>query len=196
MTRPLIESMRSSRLERTSHGLAYGFPQRLPSFRSAGVLLRSAPRRRSDGGLYDGRMAGEAASMSIGEAANRTGLSPYTLRYYEREGLLAGPVPRSESGHRVYAEAHIEWLMMCKALRASGMPLRAIARFVDLVKAGPGTEAKRLTLLRDHQHRLTAEIAELSNRLAHISSKIGLYEGRPAQEDVAAACLDRPNEDA
>lgn len=42
--------------------------------------------------------------MSIGEAWDRTGLTPHTLRYHEREGLLAGPVPRSESGHRVYVE--------------------------------------------------------------------------------------------
>jgi DNA-binding transcriptional MerR regulator len=98
--------------------------------------------------------------MSIGEAPDRTGSTPHTLRYYEREGLLAGPAPRSESGHRVYVEAHTEWLMMCKTLRASGMPLRAIAPVVDLVKTGPGTEAERLSLLRDHQDRLTAEIAE------------------------------------
>jgi DNA-binding transcriptional MerR regulator len=141
-------------------------------------------------------MAREAASMSIGEAANRTGLSPYTLRYYESEGLLAGPVPRSESGHRVYAETHIEWLLVCKTLRASGMPLRAIARFVNLAKAGPGTEAERLTLLRNHQHRLTAELAELSERLARISSKIGIYEGRHTDAGGAARCADRPDEDA
>jgi DNA-binding transcriptional MerR regulator len=142
-------------------------------------------------------MAGvAAATMSIGEAANRTGLSPYTLRYYEREGLLAGPVPRSESGHRIYAETHIEWLMACKRLRAAGMPLRAIARFVNLAKTGPATEAERLSLLRDHQHDLTAEIAELSSRLAHISNKIGIYEGRSVQDGFAAACADRPDEDA
>jgi hypothetical protein len=35
--------------------------------------------------------------------------------------------------------------MMCKTPRASGMPLRAIARVVDLVKTGPGTEAERLS---------------------------------------------------
>jgi DNA-binding transcriptional MerR regulator len=45
--------------------------------------------------------------MSIGEPPDRTGLTPHTPRYHEREGLLAGPVPRSESGHRC-AEAHIK----------------------------------------------------------------------------------------
>jgi DNA-binding transcriptional MerR regulator len=141
-------------------------------------------------------MAAELASMSISEAASRTGLSPYTLRYYEREGLLAGPVPRSEGGHRVYAETHIEWLLACKRLRASGMPLRAIARFVDLTKAGTGTKAERLSLLRDHQRRVTAELAELSERLARISSKIGIYEGRHPDPGAAARCADRPDEDA
>jgi DNA-binding transcriptional MerR regulator len=86
--------------------------------------------------------------------------------------------------------------MMCEALRASWMPLRAVARFVDLVNTGPGTEAERLSLLRDHQRRLTAEIAELSSRPAHISNKIGIYQGRSAQEALAAACADRPDEDA
>ena len=138
-------------------------------------------------------MAEDRRKLSISEVADRTGLTPYTLRYYEREGLLAGPVPRSESGHRAYAEAHIEWLMICKNLRASGMPLRAIARFVDLAQSGPGTEAERLSLLRDHQHRLTTEIAELSSRLARISNKIGIYEGRSAQEGIAVACVDRPD---
>jgi DNA-binding transcriptional MerR regulator len=139
-------------------------------------------------------MAQEAANMSISEVADRTGLTPYTLRYYEREGLLAGPVPRSESGHRVYAEAHIEWLLMCKTLRASGMPVEAIARFANLVKTGPSTEAERLALLRDHQHRLTTEMAELASRLAHVSSKIGIYEGRPALDGLATACTDRPDD--
>jgi DNA-binding transcriptional MerR regulator len=139
-------------------------------------------------------MAEEAASMSISEAANRTGLSPYTLRYYEREGLLAGPVPRSEGGRRVYAETHIEWLMACKRLRASGMPLRAIARFINLAKAGPATEAERLSLLREHQHRLTTELADLCERLARTSSKIGSYEDSGA--GAAVRCAAHSDEDA
>jgi DNA-binding transcriptional MerR regulator len=114
-------------------------------------------------------------NLSIGDMAERTGLSVHTLRFYEREGLLAGPVPRSEGGHRVYSTAHVELLEICKTLRASGMPLETIRRFVDLVRNGAGSEAE-LTLLREHQHRLTEEVAELADRVARISRKIGFYE--------------------
>src|SRR6266545_8303312 len=117
-------------------------------------------------------MAEQTDTLSIGDMAERTGLSVHTLRYYEREGLLAGPVPRSEGGHRVYRTTHVELLKACKALRASGMPIETIRRFVDLVRTGAGSEAE-LTLLREHQHRLSEEVAALADRMARISRKIG-----------------------
>jgi DNA-binding transcriptional MerR regulator len=113
-------------------------------------------------------------NLSIGDMAERTGLSVHTLRFYEREGLLAGPVPRSEGGHRVYNTAHVELLEICKTLRASGMPLEKIRRFVDLVRNGAGSEAE-LTLLREHQHRPSEEFTELADRMARMSG-IGRYE--------------------
>jgi DNA-binding transcriptional MerR regulator len=122
--------------------------------------------------------------LSIGDIAERTGLSVHTLRFYEREGLLAGPVPRSDGGHRVYNTAHVELLEICKALRASGMPLETIRRFIDLVRNGAGSEAE-LTLLREHQHRLTEELAELADRMGRISRKIGIYQQHEC--DVASS---------
>jgi DNA-binding transcriptional MerR regulator len=120
-------------------------------------------------------MPPETDGLSIGDIADRTGLSVHTLRYYEREGLLAGPVPRSEGGHRVYNTAHVELLEICKTLRASGMPLESVRRFVGLVREGSGAEAE-LTVLREHQHRLSEEITELADRMARIRHKIGRYE--------------------
>jgi DNA-binding transcriptional MerR regulator len=50
--------------------------------------------------------------LSIAEAAEATGLSAHTLRYYERTGLLE-PVSRNGSGHRRYRTADlielVEW---------------------------------------------------------------------------------------
>ncbi|WP_208630234.1 MerR family DNA-binding transcriptional regulator, partial [Amycolatopsis kentuckyensis] len=43
--------------------------------------------------------------MGIGEVAERTGLSVHALRFYEREGLLVGPVPRTVGGRRRYTTA-------------------------------------------------------------------------------------------
>jgi len=79
--------------------------------------------------------------LSIGQVAERTGLSVHALRFYEREGLLANPVARGPEGRRVYREQDVEWLRICMNLRASGMPLATVRRYADLVRQG--TEMNR-----------------------------------------------------
>jgi len=51
--------------------------------------------------------------LSIGEVAQRTGLSVHALRFYEREGLLASPIERTADGRRAYREQDLEWLDLC-----------------------------------------------------------------------------------
>ncbi|HVA30906.1 MAG TPA: MerR family transcriptional regulator [Gaiellaceae bacterium] len=54
--------------------------------------------------------------IRIGEVAERTGVTPRTIRYYEEIGLLAGP-DRRKGEHRVYDEADIERLQELTRLR-------------------------------------------------------------------------------
>jgi DNA-binding transcriptional MerR regulator len=115
-------------------------------------------------------------SLTIGEVAGRTGLSVHTLRYYESEGVLVAPIERNGSGHRIYREADVQWLEICKSLRSGGMPLNEIAEYGRLVRAPGKTEAARLRLLRDHHERLRAELDEQLAQLAHIETKIRVYE--------------------
>jgi DNA-binding transcriptional MerR regulator len=83
--------------------------------------------------------------LSIGQVAERTGLSAHTVRFYERAGQFAEPVQRI-AGRRVFSEEHVEWLALCSILRASGMPLAAIRAYAQLVRQGDGTEPERLAL--------------------------------------------------
>ncbi|HEY3952031.1 MAG TPA: MerR family transcriptional regulator [Streptosporangiaceae bacterium] len=128
--------------------------------------------------------------LSIGEVARRTGLSVHALRFYEREGLLASPVDRTADGRRAYRERDLAWLDMCVKLRSSGMPLAAIRRYAELVREGPGNEKERLDILRQHQERVTAQIAALGSCLEMITFKADLY-----QESLAAGPGD-PSGDA
>ena len=118
--------------------------------------------------------------MSIGQVAERTGLSVHALRFYEREGILANPVGRARNGRRIYTEDDVEWLSMCITLRSSGMPLPAIREYAGLVGQGPGNEKERLAVLRRHQERVQAQIAELTESLDLIGYKVRVYEERLA----------------
>ncbi|MFI0419018.1 MerR family transcriptional regulator [Spongiactinospora sp. 9N601] len=113
--------------------------------------------------------------LSIGQVAQRTGLSVHTLRFYEREGLLVTPIHRNSAGRRVYTDQDVEWLHLCTNLRASGMPLPAIRQYADLVRQGTGTEQHLLTLLHQHRAEVTAQIAHLTHSLDLVTHKITAY---------------------
>jgi DNA-binding transcriptional MerR regulator len=121
-------------------------------------------------------MAEVTASLSIGQVAERTGLSVHALRFYEREGIFANPVRRGPGGRRVYSQDDVDWLTVCIILRASGMPLPALRRYAELVGEGAGSEEERLKLLREHQEQVIAQIGRLTQCLDLIRFKVGVYE--------------------
>jgi DNA-binding transcriptional MerR regulator len=113
--------------------------------------------------------------LSIGEVAERTGLSVHALRFYEREGLLVGPVRRTSGGRRRYTGVDVDWLQICVKLRESGMPLADLERFAGLVRHGPGNEVERLRLLDTHRQRVDAQIRALEECRSVIEWKVGIY---------------------
>jgi DNA-binding transcriptional MerR regulator len=125
--------------------------------------------------------------LSIGQVAERTGLSVHALRFYEREGLLADQVRRESNGRRVYTEDDVDWLDMCIKFRSSGMPLDTIRRYTELVRQGPGNEAARLELLRSHQESVAAQLQDLQECMNVITHKVTIYQQHLASGD--AACL-------
>ena len=124
------------------------------------------------------------AGLSIAEAARRTGVSVHTLRYYERAGLVVTPVNRTQSGRRRYHAEDLKWIGICTKLRSTGMPIKAIRRYAQLVSAGPGNEQERLALLEAHRADVTARLAEVQEHLKLIDHKIDVYRGRVAAGDA------------
>jgi DNA-binding transcriptional MerR regulator len=116
-------------------------------------------------------------SLTIAEAAEQTGLTAHTLRYYERDGLMRTAVRRSASGHRAYDEADLAWITLIAKLRATGMPIRDVKKYAALVRDGAGNEAERLDLLRAHRQRVLQQLDEVRSHLGAIDYKIDLYEG-------------------
>lgn len=124
-------------------------------------------------------------AYTIAEAAERTGLTAHTLRYYERDGLLLGPVERASSGHRRYSEEDLDWVTLVTRLRETGMPVRDVRRYAAMVREGSGNEADRLALLQAHRTEVLARLAEVQAHLAAIDAKIGIYRRRVQTPDGA-----------
>jgi DNA-binding transcriptional MerR regulator len=116
------------------------------------------------------------AEYTIGEVAERTGISTHTLRFYEREGIFATEVRRRAGGQRVFTDHDLDWLTVCQVLRGSGMPISQMRRYAELVRAGSGTEQERLELMREHRTRVQDQLAELDRSLDLISHKVRIYE--------------------
>ena len=125
--------------------------------------------------------------LSIAEMAERTGLTPDTLRYYEKDGLMVDPVARDVSGHRRYSEGDLGWVVMVTRLRSTGLPIRDVRRYADLVRAGAGNETQRLELLREHRRKVLDQLAEVQEHLGAIDHKIGIYTEAIEGLDAGAA---------
>jgi DNA-binding transcriptional MerR regulator len=124
------------------------------------------------------------AGLSIAEAARRTGVSVHTLRYYERAGLVVATIDRTVGGRRRYQQEDLIWITVCTKLRATGMPIKTIRRYAQLVAAGPGNEEERLALMEAHRADVTAKLAEIQENLKLIDRKINVYRGRLAAGDA------------
>jgi DNA-binding transcriptional MerR regulator len=119
--------------------------------------------------------------LTIAGAAAQAGVSAHTLRYYERAGLLA-PVDRDGSGHRRFTTHDVEWIVVCTRLRATGMPIRRIRAYAELVREGEGNEAQRLALLEAQRDEVVERLADVTRNLELIEHKIGVYR-RMVEED-------------
>ncbi|QXJ25136.1 MerR family transcriptional regulator [Actinomadura graeca] len=102
--------------------------------------------------------------MRIGELADRTGVSPRLLRYYEQQGLLRPA--RLGNGYREYREADVTAVRRIRALLDAGLPTSVIAVVLDCVHEDGGTLMPRpcpgmVTHLRREQARVTDTITRL-----------------------------------
>jgi DNA-binding transcriptional MerR regulator len=113
--------------------------------------------------------------LTISDAARAVGVSAHTLRYYERAGLMLDPVERTAATHRRYTDEDLRWVLLLTRLRATGMPIRRVREYADLVRAGAGNERERLELLEAHREAVLVQLEEIERSLAALDAKIDLY---------------------
>lgn len=121
-----------------------------------------------------------ATALTISDASRATGVSPHTLRYYERAGLLE-PIDRGAGGHRRYDEEDLVRIQFLTKLRSTGMPIRQIREYAELMRGGDDTHEARLALLEAHRDAVRAHLAETESNLELIDYKITYYRERLGQ---------------
>lgn len=112
---------------------------------------------------------------TIKEVSDRTGLSIYTLRYYDKEGLLP-LVKRTSSGIRKFSENDIAWLGLICCLKTSGMSIESIKEFMNLCLKGEETAEIRKEMLLKHKEHILHQMDGLTKSLDTVNYKIDHYK--------------------
>lgn len=113
--------------------------------------------------------------MTIAEVSRKYDMTPDTLRYYERIGLIP-PVPRSKSGIRDYDEESCGWIELMKCMRGAGVQIEALIEYVALFRQGDETMDARKQLLIEQREQLVARMADMQRSLDRLNQKIERYE--------------------
>ena len=111
---------------------------------------------------------------SAKEAAEITGLSTATLRYYEREKLIP-QITRTDQKYRQYADTDIEWIKMIQCMRMANIPIRSIKQYVELLIQGGKTLKQRSDMVQGHIKDIENQITNLQNALILTQKKLIFY---------------------
>jgi len=114
-------------------------------------------------------------TYTIKEFSQKLNLSPYTLRYYEKEGLLPS-TQRLNNSHRVYDDSDIPWVATVCCLRSTGMSISDLKHYVELCKQGDSTVQERKQIILNQKQKLEEQLQEVKKHLELINKKINLYD--------------------
>jgi DNA-binding transcriptional MerR regulator len=112
--------------------------------------------------------------MRIGELAERAGVTPRTIRYYESLGLL-GPSEREGTGFRYYTEAELSRLQTIHNLKGLGLSLEEISTVIPLYFEDPtrlSGKRKIVEILKSHLHETDEKIESLNQFRSELQANI------------------------
>ena len=113
--------------------------------------------------------------MTIAEVSKKYNLTPDTIRYYEKEGLIP-KVPRNKSGIRNFDEESCRWIEFVKCMRNAGLSIEVLSEYVNLMKQGHDTVKERRQLMIDQREILLMKQKDINATIDRINHKIELYD--------------------
>ncbi len=112
-------------------------------------------------------------TMGVGELAQKAGVKPETVRYYEQAGLMPEP-PRTQGGHRLYREEHLKRLTFIRRARELGFRVKQVQEllgFIDEPKHTCG-EVKGMAMLQAREvQRKIDDLTRLRDALNQMAAR-------------------------
>ena len=127
-------------------------------------------------------------SYTISEAAQKTGLPPSTIRYYDKEGLL--PNIKRKNGIRVFEDMDLRLMGLLTCLKNTGMPIKRIRDYVELTSKGDETLQERYEIIKAQRQFVLDQIEQLQYYLEELDFKDWYYNKALAAGSESAINLD------
>lgn len=112
---------------------------------------------------------------SISQVAEKFNLTPHTIRYYDKEGLLPF-IDRTKAGNREFSDSDLDWLKLICCLKNTGMPIKQIKRYIQWCLQGDDTLEIRRQMFLDHRKEVLKQMEDLKENLKTIDYKLSLYD--------------------
>lgn len=113
--------------------------------------------------------------MTIKEVCDRFDLTPDTLRYYERVGVIP-EVGRTKGGIRDYGEDDIKWVQNAVCMRNAGIPIEMLIEYVKLFQEGDSTLQARRDVLAEARDEIQKQLDKTQETLRLLDDKIARYD--------------------
>ncbi|PWD83624.1 MerR family transcriptional regulator [Ignatzschineria cameli] len=119
----------------------------------------------------------------IGELATLSRVPVETIRFYEKEKLLAAP-ERASNNYRIYRFDHLQRLILIRNCRAFDMSLEEIRQVIDATENGDESCLPINEIIQDHLFHIDERIQELTTLKAMLAD----IQARCTQNHTADNC--------
>ena len=109
----------------------------------------------------------EVSRYGTAEVSDMTGISAYTIRYYDKCGFFPG-LARDQKGIRSFSDEDVSQLLFVDALRKSGLSIEGIQYYVRLQRRGDATLAERSEIVKAQQTNMEYQLADLETCLSRL----------------------------
>lgn len=107
---------------------------------------------------------------TVNDISKKTGLTPYTIRFYAKEGLFPN-INRNDNGVRLFGSRELHWIYLIEHLKRTGITIKEIKQYIDWVTEGNKTISNRLDFFKVKRLEVEQQIKELNKTLDFIVYK-------------------------